>query len=86
MVYKALHNELPSYMSDMFQYVSNVHDINTRQKSNNNLYLPPRAKICAYRNSIRYAGANAWNCLPSDIREAPSSSALKKRYFNMYLN
>jgi hypothetical protein len=85
-VYKALDNQLPMYICDMFQYVSNVHQRSTRQSSNKDLYLPPRARLCAYRNSLSFAGASAWNSLPVHIREAPSASAFKSRYLNMYFN
>ena len=39
---------------------------NSRQTCKNDLYLPPRAKLNVYRNTLRYSGALIWNDLPAN--------------------
>ena len=86
LVYKAINNMLPDYMCNMFTHVNTVHSRNTRFSANDNLYVPPRAKLSVFRKSLRYAGPQVWNTLPAEIRKAPSVSTFKHRYFDMYFN
>ena len=86
MMYKAMNHKTPDYISNMFQPLSSVHKRDTRQSENGNLYLPPRAKLNVFRNSLRYSGADIWNNLPTNIRNAPSVAVFKNRYFEMYFN
>ena len=86
LVFKSLNNMLPDYMCNMFQPVSAIHSRCTRQTSKGDLYLPPRAKLCVFRNSIRYSGAQLWNSLPANVRKAPTHASFKSKYFNLHLN
>jgi len=65
--------------------VSSIHDRPTRQSVKGDLYIPPKAKLACYRNSLSYAGAELWNKLKSDVREAPSVSSFKARYMKNHL-
>ena len=83
-VYKALNGYLPAYLGEMFQTVNNVHSRCTRQSAKQSLYLPQGAKLNAYRNSLRYSGAQIYNFLPAEIRSAPSCNVFKHRYLKNY--
>ena len=85
-VYKALNGLHPQYITDMFKTVGNIHTRCTRQSFNNDLYLPPGAKLNIFRNSLCYSGAQLYNSLPADIKNAPSAMSFKHRYFKMYFN
>ena len=82
--------DLPTHTTisicDMFQPLTSVHVKCTRQCTNKNLYVPPRAKLNVHRNSIRYSGAKIWNSLPTELRSAPSISCFKQRYFRWYFD
>ena len=84
MVYKALHNQLPSYICDSFRYVSDIHSRTTRESLKRDLYVRTRARLACYRHSLCYAGAEQWNYLPLNVREAPSVTIFKERYFKMH--
>ena len=38
----------------------------------NDLYLPPRAKLNVYRNTLRYSGVLIWNDLPANVKHVQS--------------
>jgi len=78
-VYNCLNGNAPSYLCQMFQTIGNVHSRCTRQSARNDLFLPSRAKLNAFRNSIRYDGATIWNSLPIDTRNATSQACFKQR-------
>ena len=86
MVFKCINGTAPSYLCNMFKTVSSMHNRCTRQSCNNDLYLPPRAKLNIYRNSLQYSGAQIWNSLPTNIRAAPNLKVFKHKYLNHYIN
>ena len=65
------------YISSMFKPVGEVHSRTTRQTCNNDLHLPPRAKLNVYRNTLRYSGALIWNDLPANVKHVPSVQMFK---------
>ena len=50
----------------------------------NDLYLPPRAKLNDYRNTLRYSGALIWNDLPA--KHVQSVQMFKSNYLKMYFS
>ena len=52
----------------MFKSVGEVHGRTTGQTCKNDSYLPPRAKLNVYRDTIRYFGAQIWNNLPVNVK------------------
>ncbi len=84
LVYKCRNNIAPGYLCEMFQTVNEVHTVKTRQSANNDMFLPPRAKLNAFRSSFRYSGAQIWNTIPIYIREAPSISVFTNSYMSYY--
>ena len=56
MTYKAINGYAPDYISAMY-CVSDVHKRPTRQTCNKDLYIPSKARLDVFRNTIRYSGA-----------------------------
>ena len=86
MTFKAINGNAPDYISSMFKPVGEVHSRTTRQTCKNDLYLPPRAKLNVYRNTLRYSGALIWNDLPANVKHVPSAQMFKSNYLQMDFN
>ena len=52
----------------------------------NYLYLPPRAKLNVFRNTLRYSGAQIWNDIPANVKHVPSVQMFKSNYLKMYFS
>ena len=76
-MYKTLNNEMPKYLHDFFQYVSEAHKHNLRG-SHSNLTLP-RPRTNYLKNSFKYSGAVSWNSLPLNVRESSSVMVFKNK-------
>ena len=81
-VYKVLHNMLPKTFMCVFTYCSQIHNYNTRQRTNLHT-IQHRTKTRA--NSIRVYGVNLWNSLDCHIKEAQSLSIFRNRLKYHYL-
>ena len=86
MTYKAINGKAPDYISAMFRYVSDVHKRTTRQTCNKDLYIPPKARLNVFRNTLRYSGAHIWNNLPANVKNVSSVEMFKTSYLNMYFS
>ena len=65
MVFKALNNQAPTYLIDMFKPpCTNTHH-GLRSKTSNKLYVPK-----AHRKSFKYNGPKVWNSLNDNTRKA----------------
>ena len=74
------------YISAMFRYVSDVHKRTTRQTCNKDLYIPSKARLNVFRNTLRYSGAHIWNNLPAKVKNVSSVEMFKTSYLNMYFS
>ena len=86
MTYKAINGKAPDYISAMFRYVSDVHKRTTRQTCNKDLYIPSKARLNVFRNTLRYSGAHIWNNLPAKVKNVSSVKMFKTSYLNMYFS
>ena len=86
MTYKAINGKAQDYISAMFRYVSDVHKRTTRQTCNKDLYIPSKARLNVFRNTIRYSSAYIWNNLPAKVKNVSSVEMFKKSYLNMYFS
>ena len=66
--------------------VGEVHSRTTRQTCKKYLYLPPRAMLDVYRNTLRYSGAQIWNDLAANVKHVPSVQMFKSNYLQMYFS
>ena len=84
MTYKCLNGKSPSYLANLFKSVSSAHNRDTRQSSNNSLYLP-KPNVESFRRSLKYAGANLWNNLQQTVTNVSSLELFKATYKNRIL-
>ena len=79
LMYKITHNLTPSYLSDLFQFTSEIHSRTLRSTSENLLYVP-KPKIEVYRNTLSYSGSKIWNSIPENIKVSSSLEQVKRKY------
>ncbi len=84
MVYKAIHHQCPAYITEMFQGVNAVHSRTTRNAEEGNLYPTTFAKLEALNKTFKHSSIEAWNTLPTHIKEAQSVHSFKRLYSDYY--
>ena len=76
LMFKCIFNLAPFYLSDNITYVSQIHDHQTRNCANDNLYVPqPRTEYI--KRSFLYNGSKIWNKLPLDVRRSQNICQFK---------
>ena len=70
-VFKCLNKEAPTKLSQMFNFVKDTHNVNTRSSINN----VPNTEI--FKSSLHYRGSQLWNNLPMLVKNSSSLSTLK---------
>ena len=75
-MYKIFNGQAPSYLTESFTPVSNIHDRNLRSSSNEQLYVP-KPKTELFRKTLTYSGSVIWNSIPTHIRNAQSVREFK---------
>ena len=50
------------------------------------LYVPSKARLNVFMNTIRYSGAYIWNNLPAKVTNVSSVEMFKMSYLNMYFS
>ena len=76
LMYKCIHGTAPQWLSNLILMACESHDVHTRSAESLNVVIPkPRLEV--FRNSFQYAGAKAWNDLPSFIKEAGTLERFK---------
>ena len=81
MVFKALNNSTPSYITDMFSRCTR----NTRGQETG-LLLLPRTKTERHKRSFKFSAASSWNDLPVHIRSIDHLPTFKSESFNYYMS
>ena len=77
-VYDGLHNKLSDKVNDMFSFVNERHNVNTRA-STEAMATMPQVNLQMCKNNVKYRGPKYFNELPVDTRLAPSSTSFKSR-------
>ena len=76
LVYKALHNDAPSYISAMLQ----PYEPQRTLRSSKSKYLAAKKTRVRYGSrSFSASGPELWNTLPHDIRNSQSISMFKRK-------
>ena len=83
-MYRAIHGMAPRNIQNMFKHVQDTHNVNTRSKNNEQLYIP-RCRLEVSKRNFRYRGVHNWNPLPLAIRNAPTFTHFKTSCMNYYL-
>ena len=63
LMFNFINNKLPPDLSNMFQYSFTVHNYNTRNVSNQGLYIPSINTAAFGNKSLRYNTPVVWNKL-----------------------
>ena len=79
MVYKARHQQIPQYITSMFDTVQNHHSAYTRAAVHNHLYRN-QFSLEMTRKSFKFRSIPMWNNLPRHIKEAQTLTEFKKLY------
>ena len=85
LMFKCFNNTGPTYLSDKFHKVRDLHNIYTRQATAENLSLP-KFKLAKAQNSFSFEGAKLWNSLPISIKSSTSLSSFKRNLLNHLRN
>ena len=79
LVFNYLNGCLPSAFKSYFTDLSDIHNYNTRSKSNKNLYLP-KIKLNYGKFGVKYAAAKIWNEIPLRIKQHQSLKNFRDAY------
>ena len=82
MVYHALSDQSPLYLSDMFVRPHLLHDHRTRNAANLGLILP-RSRTQMGKRRFSHEAAVNWNELPNIVKQAPSKNMFVNLYWKM---
>jgi hypothetical protein len=70
---------LPLYLNVFHRVADHAGRLRLRSAQSNQLLVPMTKLIITGRRSFPVAGAQTWNCLPSDIASIESLLAFRKR-------
>ena len=76
MMYKTFNGQTPTYITEMFTKVSEIHNRNLRSRDNAELRVP-FAKTAYFENSFSVSGAKLWNSLPIETRGISDINSFK---------
>ena len=76
LVYKALHNEAPSYISEMLHYYQPKR---TLRSTKSNLLVVKKTRVRYGARAFSVSGPSLWNDLPQEIRDSNSFSIFKRK-------
>ena len=84
MVFRSLNFLAPSYMTNMFKFVSDINQRHTRSSNRNDLYLAGGRHKLIYMNGFYYSSVKLWNNLKTDIRCQRTLNAFKSSYLKYF--
>ena len=84
LLYKAMHNLAPDYISDLFVPISNVSPYMSRSSVNGNIIVPTIRTQLA-RQSFSYTSIQIWNNLHVKIWNIESINSFKKAIKSSYV-
>ncbi len=80
MVYKSLNGLAPPCMREMFKFISDVSNRNSRYVDKTKLYLPTCKHLKIFTDSFAYSAAEVWNTIPNNIHNCETIGAFKHAY------
>ena len=83
LMFKALNNLAPDYVTSKFKKFKQVHNICTRN-SNHNLVLP-KVKSNFGKRTFSFSGAKLWNHLPTEMKLCTTLISFKNKVNNSKL-
>ena len=86
MMYKALHNQTPTYITNRLNQVNNKNaKYSLRSVSNLSIKLD-KPKTNIWKKSFTYSGSDLWNKLPLHIKTSKSLNAFKLNCFKHFID
>ena len=79
LVYKAINNQTPSYISNMLTPVNTINNNHTLRSATNHNLLLPKPRLNTLKRTFTYSGPEVWNKLPVDIKTASSLYVFKEK-------
>ena len=76
-MFKCFNNAAPTYLSDKFHKLRDLHNIYIRQATADHLSLP-KFKLATAQNSFSFKGAKQYYSLPISIKSSTSLSSFKR--------
>ena len=78
-IYKALNNMTPDYITKLLIPMSQTHSLNLRSGQNGTLYTPlARTLLYSASGAFSCSAPKLWNSFPQEVRNSPSLSAFKR--------
>jgi len=78
-----MNNFTPDFLRERFKQRSEIHQRNTRQKSELTL---PKCRLAAGQKAFAFCGAKLFNSLPKLISDTESLRGFKRRIFKNIFN
>ncbi|MCG8048031.1 MAG: hypothetical protein N0E48_20820, partial [Candidatus Thiodiazotropha endolucinida] len=85
LIYRALNDLTPDYISKLLTPTTQIHSLNLRSSTNGSLYVP-KARTSLYSGSFSCSAPRMWNTLPQSVKNAGSLNTFKtnlKSFFNI---
>jgi len=78
LVYRCLHDEAPSYLSDGFTRVADVHSRRRLRSSTTSALIVPATRHSVGDRAFHVAAARTWNSLPPDVTSSTTLPSFKR--------
>ena len=85
LMYKCIHGEAPTYLSNEIIMEIEVATRVTRNVNENNVYMP-HVNLDITKSSFSYCGPLIWNSLTDDLKECTSLNVFKNKARNFWFN
>ena len=85
-VYACINRLAPPVFDNYFNYISNIHDHNTRQAARDDIFIERRNTMQYGIKTVRYAGTQLWNSIPIEIRRSPFISTFRSNFLKFLLS
>lgn len=69
----------PNYLTDLITFTNEIHQVNTRSRNRNVIWINKEVKINSRRNAFIFSMSNLYNKLPEDIITSPSVAIFKSK-------
>ncbi len=84
MIHKSLNGTAPDYMKEMFKFVADISQRQTKYVNNSKLCLPKGNHLTVFAVSFQYVAGAVCNKLPVHLSEAERTPAFKSAYIKCF--
>ena len=77
MMYKVVNGLSPNYLADLITFTNEVHQVNTRSRKKNIIWIPKNVKSKSRRNAFIFSMSTLYNKLPDNITKAVNVKSFK---------